>query len=47
MQLRTAGFASLWYVVISVWDTSAISAFPIQVPGENLLSTHQKLLSQT
>lgn len=26
MQLRTAGFASLRYVVISVWETSATSA---------------------
>lgn len=33
MQLRTAGFASLWYVVISVWETSATSAFPISVQG--------------
>lgn len=47
MQLRTAGFASLWYVVISVWETSATSAFPIQVQGEELLDTHQKPLSQT
>lgn len=47
MQLRTADFASLWYVVISVWDMSATSAFPTKVQGENLPSTHQKLLSQT
>lgn len=29
MQLRMAGFALLWYVGISVWETSATSAFPI------------------
>lgn len=35
MQLRTAGFASLWYVVISVWETSATSAFPIRFREKN------------
>lgn len=35
MQLRTAGSASLWYVVISVWETSATSAFRFRFREQN------------
>lgn len=46
MQLRTADFASLWYV-ISVWEVSHQCVLNENQGVQRPLDTHQNLLSQT